>query len=404
MRASRFVRVVSFVGVLVFVAGCAGSSGGGASASRSSAGAGTTASPSSSPRFPVPDRRSLPPRQSAALQDVLDGVVSLEARAPGSGVPGLTAAVLTDHGAWTGAAGKDGVGALLSPNAMMLIASVTKTFLAAEVLHLVDAGQVDLDAPLSRYVNHPLAGNGATVRQALSMHGGFRDIPHVDQLRALGRILATSHHHTTVQQSLAFWTAPSTRPGGDPVYSSTGFVLLGMLVEHVTHHVVAHALRADLFTPAGLQRIVAQDPERPTAPVAAPRPEVGVPSRDAYLPCRSVASLGNDSASGVAADASTLARWGYQLYGGRVLPPRLTAMMLTSASSASIFPGTGYGLGTMLFEGLSPDVAVGHLGDLGLYSAALVVVPARHQSIAVLADGLMPDSRLIVRQLLIALA
>jgi D-alanyl-D-alanine carboxypeptidase len=106
----------------------------------------------------------------------------------------------------------------------------------------------------------------------------------------------------------------------------------------------------------------------------------------------------------VAADASTVATWGYQLYGGRVLPASSTAMMITPVSTASIFPGTGYGLGTMLFDGLSPDVAVGHLGDLGLYSAALVVVPARHESIAVLADGEMPDPRLIVRQILTALA
>jgi D-alanyl-D-alanine carboxypeptidase len=206
-----------------------------------------------------------------------------------------------------------------------------------------------------------------------------------------------------VQQSLAFWSAPSTPPGGDPVYTSTGYVLLGMLVEHVTHHSVAQALRADLFSRAGLERIAAQDTERPTAPVAAPGPELGVASRDGYLPCRSVASLGNDSASGVAADASTLATWGYQLYGGRVLPAQLTAMMLTPASSAAIFPGIGYGLGTMLFDRLSADVAAGHEGDLRYYSSTLVVVPARHESIAVLADGSMPDPPLIVRQLLNAL-
>src|SRR5207248_1287024 len=142
--------------------------------------------------------------------------------------------------------------------------------------------------------------------------------------RGLAQAAAAPQHHSSVQESLAFWSAPSTTPGDDPVYSSTGYVLLGMLVERVTHRPVAQALRADLFSRAGLKRVAAQDAERPVPPVAAPRPELGVATPDAYLPCRSVASLGNDSASGLAADASTVATWGYQLYGGRVLPAGLT--------------------------------------------------------------------------------
>ena len=95
-----------------------------------------------------------------------------------------------------------------------------------------------------------------------------------------------------------------------------------------------------------------------------------------------------------------MATWGYQLYGGRVLPARLTAMMMMPRSQSSIFPGTGYGLGTMMFEGLATDTAVGHDGDFAHYTGLLVVLPARHLSIAVLATGHMPDPRMIVRQLL----
>src|SRR5438045_923511 len=169
MRISRSARAVLSVGLLVLVAGCTSSSERARdSASGSSATAGTTPSASSSSRFPDPDRQP-PPSPSAALQAVLDGIVTDEARVPGSGVPGLTAAALTDLGAWTGSAGEDGDRTRLRPNAMMLIASITKTFLAAEVLHLVESGRVDLDRPLARYVDHPLARNGATVRQALSM-------------------------------------------------------------------------------------------------------------------------------------------------------------------------------------------------------------------------------------------
>ena len=50
--------------------------------------------------------------------------------------PGLTAAVVSDQGVWSGAAGTGGDGAALTPTAMMNIESISKTFAAAEVLHL----------------------------------------------------------------------------------------------------------------------------------------------------------------------------------------------------------------------------------------------------------------------------
>ena len=44
-----------------------------------------------------------------------------------------------------------------------------------------------------------------------------------------------------------------------------------------------------------------------------------VPDRT-FVPDRSLATLAG-AAGGVAADAATLAEWGYRLYGGRILPP-----------------------------------------------------------------------------------
>ena len=40
---------------------------------------------------------------------------------------------------------------------------------------LADRGLVDLDEPISRYVDLPVKDNGATVRQLLNMRSGLRD-------------------------------------------------------------------------------------------------------------------------------------------------------------------------------------------------------------------------------------
>ena len=86
---------------------------------------------------------------------------------------GITAAVVTADGIWQGAAGQDGTGEDLVAESAMAIGSITKTFVAAEVMKLVGQGQVNLDAPVSDYVSVPFDTRGATVRQVLGMRSGF---------------------------------------------------------------------------------------------------------------------------------------------------------------------------------------------------------------------------------------
>ena len=64
-------------------------------------------------------------------------------------VPGVAAAVLSPFDGWTGAAGVDGAGTPLVPEAMTDIGSVTKTFTAAEVLILAGRHRIELDTAAS---------------------------------------------------------------------------------------------------------------------------------------------------------------------------------------------------------------------------------------------------------------
>ena len=61
---------------------------------------------------------------------------------------------MTDRWTWSGAAGTDIRGTALRPETSMAAASITKTFVAAEVMLLVKADKVDLDKPISTYVQH----------------------------------------------------------------------------------------------------------------------------------------------------------------------------------------------------------------------------------------------------------
>ena len=351
-------------------------------------------------RFPEPGASNFPSETVAALQAVLDRAVRDHAFFAGSGAPGVTAAVLTDQGSWMGAAGEGGDGRLLVPEAMMGIASVSKTFTAAEVLRLAAAGRVDLDAPMSNYVEHRLTGNGATVREALGMRSGIRF--HEPVLQAmLGAVFAAPGRRWTPRDSLAYEKGPTSAPGGAPAYSDANYWLLGLLVEKVTGRSLAQALRADLLDPAGLDRMAVQDAERPTPPLGAPPSRLRLGPPDGYLPCRALATAGG-AAGGMAADAPTLARWGYQLYGARLLPAETVHAMMTQESAGTVFPGVGYGLGTMLFLAVGTETTVGHTGRSPAYSSMLAVIPTRHLSAAILIPDEERDTEAIMAELFAA--
>jgi D-alanyl-D-alanine carboxypeptidase len=107
--------------------------------------------------------------------------------------------------------------------------------------------------------------------------------------------------------------------------------------------------------------------------------------------------------AGIAADAPTLARWGYKLYGARLLPPQTVRAMTTQQAAGNVFPGIGYGLGTQLFSGLATDATVGHIGENPGYTSMLAVVPARHLSAAILIPEENRKVLVIMRNLLAAM-
>lgn len=336
-----------------------------------------TASTPAAVTFPDPGTANLDPAKAKALQEALAKIIAQPDIESGS--RGVTAAVVTDRWSWSGAAGVDARGAKLVPASSMAVDSITKTFVAAEVMLRAKANEIDLDAPLSTYVQHRLTANKATVRQHLAMTSGVQDYLPADYARLDKAIAPAPGRHWTLEDALSYATAPVGAPNSAYSYSNPSYALLGLLIEKVTGQHLGIVLRHDLATPAGLTHAAFQDEEKPQPPVVTDtNAACGKP--DGYLPCRAIASISAANA-GLAADAPTVARWGYELYGGRVLPPDLVAEMTTGHGE--------YGLGTMLFsQQFGTDVAYGHRGEGADHTSLVVVIPAKKLSVAVLlADG-----------------
>lgn len=323
------------------------------------------------------------------MQAALHAAVSI-------GIPGIAAAVVTDHGSWQGAAGVDGLGQALTPEAEMGVGSVSKTFTAAEVLLLAARGRIVLDHPMSDYLHSPLVANHATVRDELGMLAGLSDGHY--NLRTQQSSAHTPNSQVTLEQAISSDTETPSRPGVNQSYSNVSFLLLARLVEVVTHQRFAAAVHADLLRPNHLTRVAVQDTDKPQPPLAYPvDPSGNRPATDGYLPDRYTASAALGAGS-VAANAHDEAQWGYDLYTGQVLPAALTAMMTTPQHNGSF----AYGLGTTIFDpnqlGFS-TLAVGHTGEIyhrndgGIdgYGSILLVVPSKHISVAVTVDEVGKD-------------
>ena len=116
------------------------------------------------------------------------------------------------------------------------IGSMNKMFTAVAVLQLVEAGEIELSAPLGKYLidypNKDVAGK-VTIHQLLTHTGGTGDIfgPEFDAHR---RELRTHSDYIELygERGLEF------RPGSRWAYSNYGFILLGAVIEKVTGHSV----------------------------------------------------------------------------------------------------------------------------------------------------------------------
>lgn len=301
-----------------------------------------------------------------------------------------TAAVVSDSGTWSGALGADGTGATMTPQMELALGSITKTFTTAEILHLADAGKVDLDAPTARYVTSPLTANGATVRQTLSMTSGIRDGSMVSGFD--DAVSDTPDRVATPDQELAYATTTTAAIGPPGEYSNAGFMLLGLVIERVTGVSYAVAIRRDLLAPAGLDRVAVQTDERPTAPVAYPIGSGERPVTDGWLPDRAVSGAAG-AAGSIAADAPDVARWGYDLYSARTV----VSAADVSAMTTPVALQNTYGLGTVTALNAEVDVPnVGHDGAISRttssgqeawYTSEMLIVPDQHVSVVVLAPS-----------------
>jgi D-alanyl-D-alanine carboxypeptidase len=298
---------------------------------------------------------------AAELQEVL------ETSANGDG---LTATLITPEGTWSGASGMAAGDRAMTASDQMSIASVTKTLVAAQVMQLVEAGELGLDDPAADRLPPGLEfdTNGATIENLLSMRSGISEyMADPDVLRE--SLLTDPLHVWTTDEKFAT-VAPERGPVGQAwEYIGTNYLLLGLIIEHVTGRPLAQVLRSGVLDGDGYERLIYQPDERPTDPMAMPSGASADTFDEAggYLPSLAAATLFT-SEGAMASDSLSLARWWRALCAGQIV----SAASLDEMTDFDERPEYGLGIIDRSGEYGSDSGAVGHTGAiLGFTSLAL---------------------------------
>lgn len=129
------------------------------------------------------------------------------------------------------------------------LGSSTKMFIAVAVAQLVEAHRVGLDDPIDRYMNGlaPEASQ-VTIRQLLSHSSGLGDF-----FKPENRTAILAAHALRDLIPLIATEKPAFAPGTKYLYSNTGYLLLGMLIERTSGQSYIDYLRSHIFTPAHMK-------------------------------------------------------------------------------------------------------------------------------------------------------
>ena len=263
-----------------------------------------------------------------------------------------------------------------TPDTQYRVGSITKTFTAAAVMQLRDAGELSLDDRLEQHV--PDAHHGSlTLRRMLAhMSGLQREMPgYVWETLEFPDRAGLVSGLADAQQVLA--------PGARWHYSNLAFALLGEVVARRSGLEYEDYIRERLLEPLGLTRTTFEQ----TKPAA--NAYFVEPYADRVRPEENVIKGAFAAAGSLWSTTADLARWGVALVdGSEGVLPRATAEEMRGFQSMADLEEwkLGWGLGLMLLrEG--DRIFVGHGGAMPGFLAGLAISPKERSGAVVLVNS-----------------
>ncbi|WP_277979103.1 serine hydrolase domain-containing protein [Sphingomonas phyllosphaerae] len=256
---------------------------------------------------------------------------------------------------------------------LMRIGSTSKLLTWTAVMQLVEAGKIDLDADVNRYLDFRITppGRAVTINDLMQHRGGFEE-GLKDLLASDPKLLKTTERYLKEN------TRPFLfKPGEAPAYSNYGVALAGYIVQRVSGEPFEAYVARHITGPLGMAHTTFVQPLPPAlAPLAAKGYDTSDGSPHAYE------LVGTAPAGSVAATADDMARFmlahlGGGSYGGaRILRPETVAFMhRPPAPPVAGFDTMAHGFFWMQRNGTT---VIGHGGDTIVFHTDLALLPEKN--------------------------
>ncbi len=261
-------------------------------------------------------------------------------------------------------------GVALTPETPFDVGSVTKQFVAASILLLVEEGRISLSDDIRKHIPElPDYGHTVTIDHLLTHTSGVRDwtwIASVTEYRdnVLSVILR--------QRGLEF------APGEEWSYSNSGYELLREVVARVSGQPLAEFMRTRLFEPLGMRSTrYARDVRE------VPNAALGYEKQGEEW--KTDMRLGNArGGGGVFSTAGDLLVWNDALTHNRL--GAFVSQKIQEPARLRNGRRLSYARGLML-DGEGDDQIVWHAGDAGAFSATVARLPGEGVSLAVVCNA-----------------
>jgi D-alanyl-D-alanine carboxypeptidase len=223
---------------------------------------------------------------------------------------------------------------------LFLAGSTGKTFFAALAVELIEAGKLDLDAPIAKYLGtrpwFPRLPNAKdiTVRHLMTHTSGL--VRYEMNPKFTADLRAQPDKVWSPEEEIAYLldATPPFAAGQGWDYSDTNYIVLGVILEDLLTRPLYDQVRIRFLQPLQLRHVVPSTSRRMPGLVngyAGPRDPLGLP--DEVMPNGQfvVNPQFEWTGGGFATSPLDLARWGHELYAGNALSAAGRRRMIEAA-------------------------------------------------------------------------
>jgi CubicO group peptidase (beta-lactamase class C family) len=266
-------------------------------------------------------------------------------------------------------------GLAMTPDAVFRLGSVTKQFTAAAIMLLVEDGKLGLDdAVQSVLTDYPAQGGVVTIRQLLNHTSGianFNSQPTFPERTDL-----------TLAEVVGLFKElpPDFEPGERYVYSNSGYVLLGAVIEALSGMAYRTFLLERFFRPLGMRqtRYLYDEPIVPKRARGYSLGPKGVEN------ARTISMTLPHAAGALGSTVGDLLTWDQALRSGRAVSARSYAAMIAPARlNDGSLNEYGFGLIGLTFRD-RPTIT--HLGGINGFATMMAHFPEDDLTVVVLAN------------------